>query len=222
MCLTKLFDGKGKEHQLDSDKIGELAQLKTSAKGNLVEAVNEVNDSFPKVEEADNGKILRVENGRWAAVEQEESSFGAPMFDLGAMGMAPLPATGGQSSAEMDTSELSAALDAGAVKFAIPFTNDEDTFPLYFIMSGATDGNGTYICSTMYDTNMVGVLVQPDFVYAVMMPLSDTVGLPSVTGNDDGKIMQVVDGSWSAVPVADSSVKTFVDEYISSALEGDY
>ena len=46
--------------------------------------------------------------------------------------------------------------------------------------------------------------------------------LPEIDGEDSGKILQVVDGAWAAVPVADSSVKVFVEEYISSALEGDY
>lgn len=39
---------------------------------------------------------------------------------------------------------------------------------------------------------------------------------------DNGKIMQVKDGVWTAVSIEESSVKTFVDEYINSALEGDY
>lgn len=39
---------------------------------------------------------------------------------------------------------------------------------------------------------------------------------------DNGKIMQVVDGVWAKVEVKDSSIATYVDEYISSALEGDY
>lgn len=46
--------------------------------------------------------------------------------------------------------------------------------------------------------------------------------LPAVSSADNGKILQVVDGAWAAVAVADSAVKTYVDDYISSALEGDY
>lgn len=45
---------------------------------------------------------------------------------------------------------------------------------------------------------------------------------PFVTETDNNKIMQVVNGAWSAVPVADSAVKTYVEDYIGSALEGDY
>ena len=47
-------------------------------------------------------------------------------------------------------------------------------------------------------------------------------GLPTVTEDDNGKILQVVGGVWSVVALADSSVKTYVDDYISAALGGDY
>lgn len=47
-------------------------------------------------------------------------------------------------------------------------------------------------------------------------------GLPEVSEADEGKIFCVVDGKLVLVPVADSSVKTYVDDYINSALEGEY
>ena len=46
--------------------------------------------------------------------------------------------------------------------------------------------------------------------------------LPDVTAEDEGKILQVVGGAWAKVAVADSQVKTYVDEYINSALGGEY
>lgn len=46
--------------------------------------------------------------------------------------------------------------------------------------------------------------------------------LPPVTAEDSGKLLQVVEGQWQALAVADSAVAAFVDDYISSALEGDY
>lgn len=51
---------------------------------------------------------------------------------------------------------------------------------------------------------------------------SDAEILPAVSSADNNKVMQVVNGVWTAVSVADSSVKTYVEEYIGSALEGDY
>lgn len=47
-------------------------------------------------------------------------------------------------------------------------------------------------------------------------------GMPEVTEEDNGKILQVVNGVWGIVALADSAVKTYVDDYISAALGGDY
>lgn len=43
-----------------------------------------------------------------------------------------------------------------------------------------------------------------------------------ISEEDNGKIMQVVGGAWAAVPVDDSSVANYIEDYIGSALEGDY
>ncbi len=46
--------------------------------------------------------------------------------------------------------------------------------------------------------------------------------LPTVTTEDNDKILQVVNGKFEKVSLADSAVKTYIDEYINSALEGEY
>ena len=43
-----------------------------------------------------------------------------------------------------------------------------------------------------------------------------------MTQADDGSILQVVDGSWSVLALKDSSVKTYIDDYINEALGGEY
>lgn len=60
-----------------------------------------------------------------------------------------------------------------------------------------------------------------EFVTVNLADLYDRA-LPTVSEADNGKVMEVVNGVLTLVPVAESSVKTFVDDYISSALEGDY
>lgn len=40
MCLSKIFNGKGQQKKLDSEKIGDLEQLSTENRDNLVAAVN--------------------------------------------------------------------------------------------------------------------------------------------------------------------------------------
>lgn len=46
--------------------------------------------------------------------------------------------------------------------------------------------------------------------------------LPVVSPADNGKILQVANGAWSAVALENSAVKTYIDDYINEALGGDY
>lgn len=46
--------------------------------------------------------------------------------------------------------------------------------------------------------------------------------VPKVSAADNGKLLQIVNGVAKYVEVKDSSVATYIDDYISSALEGDY
>jgi hypothetical protein len=46
--------------------------------------------------------------------------------------------------------------------------------------------------------------------------------LPTVTVEDDGKILQVVNGAWAKTALADSAIATYIDNYINDALGGDY
>lgn len=46
--------------------------------------------------------------------------------------------------------------------------------------------------------------------------------LPTVTVSDNGKILQAKNGAWEAAPIGETAVKTYIDDYISSALGGEY
>lgn len=46
--------------------------------------------------------------------------------------------------------------------------------------------------------------------------------VPVPTSADDGKIPQVVNGEIVLTAVADSAVAAYIDDYLNSALEGDY
>lgn len=74
MCLKKLFDGKGNEHNLDSEKIGNLEELSTDAKDSLVAAVNEVDGRVPKVTAEDEGAFVRVVDGALTVVHLTDVS----------------------------------------------------------------------------------------------------------------------------------------------------
>lgn len=46
--------------------------------------------------------------------------------------------------------------------------------------------------------------------------------VPQPTTDDEGKLLQVVNGEIVLLAAADSAVAAFVDEYLSSALDGEY
>lgn len=50
----------------------------------------------------------------------------------------------------------------------------------------------------------------------------DNEQIPDVIGGKDGMILQMVDGTWTAVSVAESSIAAYIDKYISDALGGEY
>lgn len=147
-----------------------------------------------------------------------------PVFDLAAMGLAAVTLPTGLSAIQTDTSALLAALVAGSVKFIIPVNMGGATFNVQVNMQGFT-GATVYQCSTLFvleATFALFVTANAQGIQVMIMPAATAVGFPAATAADNGKIMEVVNGSWTAVAVKDSAVATYVDDYISSALEGDY
>lgn len=147
-----------------------------------------------------------------------------PVFDLAAMGLPSIPLTGGSSYLETDASEICAALDKGAVTFVIPFDVDGTTVPAAITMVSAS-ADGMYQCIgnvNFTEPAIVMLNMEAARLTVAAVSVKNYVGIPVVTTDDNGKIMQVVDGAWAAVSVADSAVAAFVEEYINSALEGDY
>ena len=161
-------------------------------------------------------------------IEIPEGSGGSaelPVFDLAAMGLAAVTLPTGLSAIQTDTSALLAALAAGSVKFIIPVSMSGATINVQVNMQGFTDGATVYQCSTLFvleATFALFVTANAQGIQVMIMPAATAVGFPAATAADNGKIMEVVNGSWTAVEVKDSSVATYVDDYISSALEGDY
>lgn len=47
-------------------------------------------------------------------------------------------------------------------------------------------------------------------------------GLPAITAEDEDKMIQIVDGRYTLVSIKESSIATYIDEYINEALGGDY
>ena len=88
-----------------------------------------------------------------------------------------------------------------------------------------TETEGAIGC--LYMDTLTGELYKctaiADGVYTWKPIIDDeSAELPTVTENDNEKILQVVDGEYVLIAVEDSSVKTYIDNYINEALGGEY
>lgn len=169
--------------------------------------------------------IAPDENGN-VQVEVPESSGGEmPVFDLTSLGLPAVLLAGGSSVLETDTAEITAALNDGPVAFIVPVNAYGTVLNATLVMNGAS-ADGTYQCISVVnytgEPGTITVLVDSTQVVVLYSLLRTQVGIPTPTPADNDKILQVVDGVYSLVAVADSAVATYVDDYINSALEGDY
>lgn len=78
----------------------------------------------------------------------------------------------------------------------------------------------TYICIQNKDNTQDPTY--EDYWELLAAKGKDGTGLPAATTADNGKIIEVVGGAYVLKDLANSSVKTYIDEYIASALGGDY
>lgn len=161
-------------------------------------------------------------------IEIPEGSGGSaevPVFDLASRGVPAVTLPQGTSQVAGDMSDIVTALSKGSAIFKIPVSLNGMTISISLTMQAFTDGSGEYQCVSMalQDAMLMAIVsVNIGGIVVAVAPAVTLLGLPFVTGADNGQIMQVVNGTWTSVPVAESAVKTYVDEYLSAALEGDY
>lgn len=102
----------------------------------------------PAVTKDDNGKVLRVVGGAWAASEDA-----IPTFDLVTLGLPAIAPDGEGVLIETDTADILAALNKGAVKFIVGF-NVGVEIKISLVMSPAcVTASGEYSCSSINEFN---------------------------------------------------------------------
>lgn len=157
--------------------------------------------------------------------EGSGGSAEVPVFDLASRGVPAVTLPQGASQVAGDMSDIVTALSKGSAIFKIPVSLNGMEISISMTMQAFTDGSGEYQCISMvlHDAMLMAIVsVNIGEIFVAVAPAVTLLGLPFVTGANNGQIMQVVNGTWTSVSVAESTVKTYVDEYLSAALEGDY
>lgn len=172
--------------------------------------------TLPDPSGVENGKVLVIENGNPIWSEVSNTLIVTGDFDSETV-----------SNVSHTVTDIKAAVDAGKPVIlhlnwsgcVIPLKLDyADGFysrfysPIGFQHAAGGLGDNQLLFAEV-------VLARPN---SATCKLTTHDGLPSCSTDDNGKILQVVNGKWKSVEMSDSAVKDYIDEYISSALEGEY
>ena len=99
---------------------------------------------LPTVTTDDNGRVLGVVNGAWTKITPAAVTIpDIPFFDLAALGLPTVATDGTTSDLTLDTTDICAALDKGAVKFGL---NVDGSGAVEVVMN-KYEVNGLYLCT---------------------------------------------------------------------------
>ena len=149
-----------------------------------------------------------------------------PTFDLAAMGLPAIVLGTEAQMLQTDTTAIMAALSKGTVRFIVNMDNGDGTSSsAELTMNSVHFDDGSYVCTYSYMGDVLytfAVVVVEGTIIVGCVPLQSGSSLPEVSTDDNGKLLQVVDGVWTPVTVENSAIKTYIDSYIDEALGGDY
>lgn len=127
-----------------------------------------------------------------------------PVFNLAEMGLTAVSLAGGYSTLEIDTAEIRAALNNGAVTFVIPVETSGMTMQANITMTGASLG-ADYQCISVVDVSgpsFLVVNVNSTTIMVACASLAQAVGLKTATSvnmssfESEGRIVETfADGS---------------------------
>ena len=170
-----------------------------------------------------NKVITQTMNAFAEGVEQALANVSStvPTFNLVNMGL-PTVEMNGMQSLTVETSDILSALEKGPAKFILS-VNLGMTVEFGVVMNSIGVA-GQQVCTCLAvvgDAYLLNLTFTLGEIVANFIEFERML-LPLVVESDSGKLLQVVDNKWTPVSVADSSIKTYINDYINEALGGDY
>lgn len=175
----------------------------------MTQALDEVGQTFeyvPMIQTAEAGQVVAVKevdaNGKptaWETVENGTADAASVVsFDLVALGLPSMDADTAEAvTLETDTTEIAAAMENNFVQFAI--NCDYRGLTVSDLKVTVPPGSGCGVTGGAGVTIFFFITVAEGKITASAKLYTTSHGLPVVTTDDNGKILQVVDGAWTAV-----------------------
>ena len=163
---------------------------------NALQAALLPQSTIPAVTESDNGKILTVVDGAWAAATGAAGGATIPSYDLTAMGLSTVTVGGGFAALTTDTTQLRNDLISGSVKLTLTMALGDYTMPISKICNAVVvDGAGEMYIT--FVAHIAGMVVHTS--------------------------LDILDGRIQARSETLKSIVTpYIDAYMEDALGGDY
>lgn len=142
--------------------------------------------------------------------------------DLTDLGLPNIQLNGGLVTVQTDTTALRRNMKNHHVRFVFSADYKGLTFTNMNVVSKPQGDADAYVVSEaasfLVTNGVITIIVEPNKLSAYGVILEKN----TASAEQNGMILQVVDGSWRAVAVENSSVASYIDQYIADALGGDY
>ena len=135
--------------------------------------------------EPGNGKIpvafakdIQMPDGTRLSDYEFSGNTDVPMFDLGGLGIAPIPFSGGSAAVETDTAEIVQAATAGVVRFSVPFSIGTIQTAALVTCTSCIVTAMSFLCSATIVTNApfhVGIEIYSDGVRVTLIPMASLI-----------------------------------------------
>ena len=137
----------------------------------IIEDTIKPSGNFPAVNASD----VKMPDGSRLTDYEFSGSTEIPVFDLGELGMEPIPFTGGEGELLTDTTKIVEAATAGVVRFGIPFSLGSNSATAFVTCTSCIVFGMMCTCNATIVTDTIAQVIidiYPDGMYVGLVPIT--------------------------------------------------